>query len=197
MDMGENRNSAGKFEEQSKHEYDRQKFINQSWYLLSGTARVFLTGFRLELSELLGEIVRLFLVLERLLLRLVNSILQVGELGGERILDVGQILLHFGKLVVEVVLAGHLFLVLLVQGVQLLLVRLLQVFQLFVLGLDLGLFVANHLFLPLNGLLHALALLVLLVLVRLHVRLQVLLHLLHVVDLGLLLLEQVSSLLEL
>ena len=94
-------------------------------------------------------------------------------------------------------LARQFFFILLVELVELLLIALLQLLELLVLRLDLCLLLRDHLLLPLDRILHALALLVLLVFVGLHVRLQVLLDLLDVVDLGLLLLEEVPGLLKL
>lgn len=86
-------------------------------------------------------------------------------------------------------LARQLLLILLVKLLELLLIALLQLLKLLVLCLDLCLLLCDHLLLPLDCILHALTLFVLFVLVGLHVRLQVLLDLLDVVDLGLLLLE--------
>ena len=94
-------------------------------------------------------------------------------------------------------LARQLLLILLVKLVELLLIALLQLLELLVLRLDLCLLLRDHLLLPLDRILHALALLVLFVLVGLHVRLQVLLDLLDVVDFGFLLLEEVPGLLKL
>ena len=94
-------------------------------------------------------------------------------------------------------LARQLLLILLVKRFELLLIAFLQLFELLVFRFNLCLLLRDHLLLPLDRILHALALLVLLVLVGLHVRLQVLLDLLDVVYFGFLLLEEVPGLLKL
>ena len=94
-------------------------------------------------------------------------------------------------------LARQFFFILLVKLVELLLIALLELLEFLVLRLNLCFLLRDHLLLPLDRILHALALLVLLVLVGLHVRLQVLLDLLDVVDFGFLLLEEVPGLLKL
>ena len=94
-------------------------------------------------------------------------------------------------------LARQLLLILLVELVELLLIAFLQLLELLVLRFNLCLLLSDHLLLPLDRILHALAFLVLLVLIGLHVRFQVLFDLLDVVNLGFLLLEQVPGLLKL
>ena len=94
-------------------------------------------------------------------------------------------------------LARQFFFILLVKLVELLLIALLELLEFLVLRLNLCFLLRYHLLLPLDRILHALALLVLLVLVGLHVRLQVLFDLLDIVNLGFLLLEQVPGLLKL
>lgn len=85
----------------------------------------------------------------------------------------------------------------LIELLKLELVVLLQLGQLFVFVLDLLLLGFDQFFLALNLRLHLSSFLVLVILVLLHVGLQVLFDLLNIVDFGLLLLEQVFSLLEL
>ena len=102
-----------------------------------------------------------------------------------------------GKSSVKLLLPRQLFFILLIQLTKLLFIALLEFCKLLVLVLNLLFFLFDQLLLPLDGILHALSFLVLLIFVSLHVSLEILLDFLDVVNFGFLLLEQISRLLKL
>ena len=139
---------------------------------------------------------RLLLILSGLFLGLSDPLFQLHELLWEGLLNVRKLSTHLSQPLVKVLLAFQLVLILLVQSVEFLLVALLQLGKLLVLLLDALFLLFDEVLLASDGPLHLSTLLVLLVFVGLHMRLQVLLDLLNIVDLSLLLLEHVLCLLQ-
>lgn len=131
-----------------------------------------------------------------LFLGLLDPELELLDFFGEGLLYVGQLLLDLAQSLVKFLLAGKFFFVLLVELRQLHIVVLLQLVQFPVFVLDFLFLGLDQFFLSGDLLLHLSALLILVIFVLLHVRLQVGLNLLDIANLVLLLLQEGLRLLQ-
>ena len=151
----------------------------------------------LEFAELLRQVLRLLLVVLGLGFGCSDACFEVGKLLREGLFDIVQFCLDLVESGIQILLAGELSLVVLIEPLKLKFVALLKFMQLLVLLLDLLFFLLDELLLLLDLFSHILSLPVLLFFIVLHVLLQVLFDFLDVGDFLFLLVEHLFGLLKL